>query len=363
MMKVMVLLETIEMGGPAKNLLDTLALLREQIQFTIVTYLRGQQVDSPFIDCARDMHLPVSVLREKCCYDPSAILQLRTLVNSVQPDIIQIHNTKSRLYGVFLRMSKALRNIPQIHYVHGETWVDAKQIVYNHLDRLLFRRSRHIVVVSTSQREKLTGWGVPRERIRVIHNAINIKPFHPKPPSATKTILCVGRLSKEKGHVLLVEAIHQLVAEGERGFKLVLVGDGPERQNVGHYVRENSLHEWIEFAGYQPDPEPYYDRADLFVLPSLTEGFPNVLLEAALHYVPMISFAVGGVTEAFRPEREIVLLRQRSKEVLADAIRGYLRAPDSYRQMSIRARQRVELDYTMQRKAEKLLQFYQELVN
>ena len=229
-----------------------------------------------------------------------------------------------------------MAQIPQVHVFHGETWVNVKQRLYNHLDRKLLKRSRHIIVVSAAQTRLLASWGVSPDRITVIPNAIAVRPSQPKPVSRTPTILSVGRLSPEKGHLLLMQAVRDLIAAGHCEFRVVLVGDGPERAAIERYVQQNRLSRWVSLEGYQADTERYYGQADLFVLPSYTEGFPNVLLEAAMHYVPMVSFPVGGVADAFADGQEIVLVPGPDREALARQIGHFLQSPQSYRDMALR---------------------------
>ena len=188
-------------------------------------------------------------IQERFRFDPQAVLQLQSFIQARNPDLLQVHNTKSRLFGVLLRRMRRISTIPQIDCFHGETWVNAKQHVYNYMDRQLLKRSRHIVVVSEFQARLLVSWGIPRDRITVIPNAISIRPAEPKPKSDFKAILSIGRISREKGHITLIQAIHDVVAQGECGFKLVLVGDGPEQQGVVAYVQRHNLNDWVNFRG------------------------------------------------------------------------------------------------------------------
>ena len=172
----------------------------------------------------------------------------------------------------------------------------------------------------------------------------------------------MGRLSREKGQILLVQAAGDLVAQGQRHFRVVLVGDGPQQQEIARYVQQQNLQDWVALEGYQADTDHYYRQADLFVLPSYIEGFPTVLLEAAMHYVPMVSFPVGGVADAFADGREIVLVPGPDKDALARQIAHFLASPQSYQDMALRARRRVEQEHSLENKARRLLEYYHTLV-
>ena len=361
-MKILILMETEVFSGPAKNLLETLKLLRDEVHFEVATFLRGGAESSAFIEAVRGAGLPVHVIRERFRYDPSAIGCLSRIVQETAPDIIQIHNTKSRLYVTFLRRRLKRLGVREIHYFHGETWVDRKQHVYNLLDRFLFRAAPNIAVVAEYQKRLLGQWGVPESRITVIYNGIQTG-FVPAEGGRDKgCLLTVGRLSREKGHQILLDAVQLLQQRGVDGFCLHIVGDGPERQSLERYAAEVRLGNSVVFDGYRSEPSDFYRRAGLFILPSMTEGFPNVLLEAASHGVPVISFDVGGIPEIFRNGEEAVLLSDHTPESLADAIQDYLCSPDKYRQMAEKARLRVMREFSLEKKAARLLEYYKEIL-
>lgn len=361
-MRILILMETEVFSGPAKNLLETLKLLRGQLQFEVSTYLRGNAAGSVFADAFQKEGFPVHIVRERFRYDPAAFGHLRRVIRDVSPDVVQVHNTKSRLFITLLSRKLKKAGIDEVHYFHGETWVDQKQHFYNLLDRALFRSAPHVVVVAEYQKTLLCKWGVPEDRITVIYNGIQAG----APPAENRHdkgfLLTVGRLSREKGHGILLEAVCLLKQRGVKGFRLHVVGDGPERSKLEQFVADHKLGQMVCLEGYRPDPSDFYSRAGLFILPSLTEGFPNVLLEAATHGVPIVSFDVGGIPEIFRNGEEAVLLSDRTAAALADAIQDYLRIPDQYRGMAVHARDRVVQDFSLEVKAKRLLEYYKEIL-
>ena len=360
-MKILILMETEVFSGPAKNLLETLKLLRGKIHFEAATFLRGHAESSEFIDAVRAAGFPVHILREKFRYDPSAIAQLARILREVSPDVVQIHNTKSRLYVSLLRRRLRKRNVKEVHFFHGETWVDRKQHFYNRLDRFLFRAAPNIAVVADFQKRLLAGWGVPEDRIAVVYNGIQTEAVS-APGHERGFLLTVGRLSREKGHRILLEGVHLLRQRGVKDFCLHIVGDGPERTRLEEEAVEKQLGGMVAFEGYRSTPSAFYNRAGLFVLPSLTEGFPNVLLEAAAHGVPVISFDVGGIPEIFQNGEQAVLLVDHTAPALADSIQDYLLNPEKYEQMAEKARLRVMREFSLEKKADRLLGCYQEIL-
>ncbi len=361
--RVLVFMEAREFGGPAKNLVATSKLLAGAVDFRVVTFIRGQASSTEFTQQLNEHGVDCAVVRERFRYDPRGLSSVRQIVKSYRPDIVQIHNGKSRLYLYILRRMGLLRKLPTIDCYHGETWTDTKQLAYNKLDRWLFRRARNVIVVSQRQVRLLEEFGVPQDRITVIYNGIRLHDFSPRVPDTQLNIITVGRLSREKGHNDLLAAIRILHERGVSGFKLTVVGDGPEIESLKSRVTQYDIGDIVEFTGYQPDPTPYYETADLFVLPSLTEGIPNVLLEAAIHYVPIVSTSVGGVPEMFDQGREAVLVPPAQADALADGMGRCLNDAPFRHELAMAARARVESQFTDDHRAQHYLDYYNRLIS
>ncbi len=362
MIHVAVMMESESFGGPARNLLETARRLKDRVRFSIITFQRGSARSSEFMQQIEAMGFELHVLKEGFRYDPRAIMQMGRLITRLKPDILQIHNTKSRFYASLLRVYPQIRALPQIHLFHGETWVDTKQIIYNRLDRMLFRKSKNVITVSKKQKSLLESWGVDPEKITVLSNAVVPPKNMAKTAGSEVNILCIGRLSKEKGQIILVRAVRELVTRGKTGFRVLLVGDGKEYEEIKKYIEVHGLGKWVSLEGHQPNPVPYYQKASLFVLSSLTEGFPNVLLEAAVFEIPIIAFDVGGIPEIFEHGKEAWLIGQHDSTALAEAIGRFLEDPEPFRAMARMAKTRVERDFNMEKKAENLFEYYQRLL-
>lgn len=139
----------------------------------------------------------------------------------------------------------------------------------------------------------------------------------------TVTLLYVGRLAHEKGLDYLIYAIANLVHEGFK-VKLLIGGEGPEREKLESLSRELGLDTTIEFLGFIPfgkELDEIYIMSDIFVLPSFSEGAPKVLLEAMAKGLPLISTDVGGVSDIIKDEENGILIQPRSSEAIAHAVK------------------------------------------
>ena len=139
-------------------------------------------------------------------------------------------------------------------------------------------------------------------------------------------MLCVGRLSREKAQADLIKAAALLRKENKQGnLRFILVGEGPDQQMLKNMARCLLVEDWFVFSGHVSDLRSYYTLADLFVLPSHSEGSPNVLLEAMAAGLPIVATAVGGVPEIVTNEKQALLIEKHNPLALAQAIGRLLR--------------------------------------
>ncbi|UCE58138.1 MAG: glycosyltransferase family 4 protein [Phycisphaerales bacterium] len=166
------------------------------------------------------------------------------------------------------------------------------------------------------------------------------EPREGKPESIR--LLCVARLGPEKGLTLLLEALKVVVDKGV-GVCCTLVGDGPQRELLQQSARDWGLAEHVNFAGAvgQQDIHAHYDTADIFVLPSLAEGLPVVLMEAMAKEVPVIATRIMGIPELVDNGVNGLLVPPGCVQPLARAISELAGDADKRRQMGAKGREKV----------------------
>ena len=144
-------------------------------------------------------------------------------------------------------------------------------------------------------------------------------------------VLNVGALNaRQKGQIFALKSLQQLVEAGHKDIRLLLAGDVRVKQEWADFIKENKLEEFVVFLGYLPPAElaKIYDIADLFILPSLWEGFPNVVLEAMAHGCPVIATDVGGVREAIDDGRNGLVIGPKDVNALTNGILKIKNDPD-----------------------------------
>jgi glycosyltransferase involved in cell wall biosynthesis len=167
------------------------------------------------------------------------------------------------------------------------------------LVRSLILDNSHFVAISQQIERELTAWGVPSERLDRFGSGIDVDEFAPGESSVESQLparpraIFLGRLHPQKNLVVLLRA-WQLVRRQCPTANLLLAGDGPQRQELEQLVDELQLNHSVHFLGALGNPQPYLQASDVFVLPSISEGMSNSLLEAMACGLPCVVSAAGG---------------------------------------------------------------------
>ncbi|HTB90535.1 MAG TPA: glycosyltransferase [Steroidobacteraceae bacterium] len=374
--QVLAMMEAASVTGPAKNLigfgqwLNTPEGLRTGVRMSFATFDRNARADKAdsFIGTARAAGIDTHVIQEKRRFSVDVIPQLRRIVAATNPDIIQTHNGKSHL---LIKLLPGLRVRRQwFAFQHGYTSIDLKLRLYNQVDRLTLRSADRVVSVCQAFAPKLIEFGVKSARIRALHNAaVPIASISEPDRSALldqlgirrgeRVILSIGRLSREKGHADLVRAAGNLGSIlGE--WKLVLVGAGPEQSALERLATSVGIRDRVVFAGHTASVARFYSIADVFVLPSHSEGSSNVLLEAMMARVPIVATSAGGNGEIVLGGHSGLLVPIGDSLAIANAIARLLQDPSLARQCVDSAYARAGSDFSVERYRARLLSFYDE---
>ena len=370
-LRLLAIIEAYSITGPARNLLGFIEQAeRENVSATIVTYTRGEP-DNLFITTARRQGIPVETISESGPFDPRILRSLNAIVERVRPDIIQTHAVKSHFLA---RLAGLPRRAPWIAFHHGYTWPTRKARLYNQLDRWSLRGAAKVLTVSQPFCDELAAIGVARHRIQVIHNAIpagwgsaacepeQVASLRLKTgiPAGRKVILIVGRLSREKDHLTLLAAVHQLSRTLD--VHLLIVGDGPERQRIEQTIRQLGLEDRVTLTGQQPSAQPWYGIANIAVLSSLSEGSPNALLEAMATGVPVVATRVGGIPEIVTHEESALLVQPANVAQMEGAIRRLLTDTNLATALKKQSHQRIAERHAPEARMQRLVSVYRELL-
>ena len=332
--RVLAMLEARSISGSAKAVLEFAKEAAcgypgcQRIDLSIVTFDRGQG-ENCLTEAIRGIGTPLDIVSERRRFDTLVIPQLRSIVAKRRVNLIWSNSVKSHF---LVRLAGLNRDRCWVAFHHGYTATDLKMHVYNQLDRWSLPKADQVLTSSAAFVEELERRNVRPDHINVQH--MPVRPFAPvseKRKAAlrqqlwlgdhTRVLLCVGRLSHEKGHADLIRAFPKIrELSGDPSLHLLLVGEGPERSRIEELCRSLNLTDFVTLAGQQDDINPYYGIADIFMLPSVSEGCPNVLLEAMAAGVPVVATAVGGVPEVATNGREAILVTKHDTAGLASAV-------------------------------------------
>lgn len=381
MQRVVGIVEARTITGPAKNVIRFATQNRDVLDFHFVTYARTKSEQeatahsNDFIDTCRQNSLPVSVIWEQTRFDTHVLNRLAECLRALRPQIVQTHSVKSHFLFALIRKRIEAR---WIAFHHGYTAEDLKMRTFNQLDRFSLPRAHQVVTVCEAFKRDLLDYQIAPDRIHVLHNSLDpawgqragldrdasairsTLPGHGVAP----VLLCVGRLSKEKGHAILLEAVVRLRAALKRPelpipFALVLVGDGPERASLEEQIRVHQLESLVVLAGQRRDVRPYFAAADLLVLPSLSEGSPNVLLEAMAAKLPIVTTNAGGVREIVSNAETALIVPLNNPAEIAAALQYLIENPGVRNGIATRAYERLNEHFSPASYNRKLLCVYE----
>ncbi len=239
--------------------------------------------------------------------------------------IDHLHNHIGEGSATVAMLASALSGVPYSLTVHGPGEFDRPTLLA--LGEKV-HRSRFTVAVSEFGRSQLFRWTAPNDwaKIHIVRCGVLLDNAAISPPGAGRRLVCIGRISEQKGHLVLVEAIARLKAEP--AFEVILIGDGPLRRKVEEKATELCVLERLKIVGWlsagQVREEILKSRA--VVLSSFAEGLPVVLMEAFTFGRPVITTAIAGIPELVEHGISGWLVPAGSVDLLAEAMREALSA-------------------------------------
>ncbi len=182
-----------------------------------------------------------------------------------------------------------------------------------------YRGVRGYVAVSQAVKQVLIASGVSPERIRVVHDGVDVAPVGAPRAYTRPTIGCVGALVPHKDHATFLRAM-RIVTQRRPDVGAVILGEGPLRGPLTDQIQQMSLTSQVELLGYRPDIRRYLAGLRVFCHPSVEEGMGQVVVEALLAGVPIVATRAGGVAEVLEEGRWGQLVPARDPQALAEAL-------------------------------------------
>lgn len=280
------------------------------------------------------------------------------------------------LCGIPAYLLKKMSGVPLLLELHGD-YLDNKQWlaggleyrIYNLIGKYLLKKADLIRATSLKIRENLLLWGFNEKEIFYVPHRTDINKFNLNLDSSGlrkelgvekyKTLLFVGRFAPEKALHVLIKALDK-VKQDIPGIKLIMVGDGPEKDSVSKLVMDYDLTDNVLFLGRVSNKNIplYYNLADVLVLSSIFEGRPKVVQEALACGTPVVSTNLSGVSELVRDDETGFLVEVNDVAGFADAVKKLLLDKDLLDGMSGKCRLAMEQDFTWDKGINYMVKMY-----
>jgi glycosyltransferase involved in cell wall biosynthesis len=303
----------------------------------------------------RELGFEPQTYRPRRSPDLRCVRHLAGLMRRLGVDLLNGHEFDGAIYGTAAARLSGRPSVVTMHGNHSMTQAWRRRTAL----RWAFRASQAVVAVSDQTKQQLDrDLGLRADAVRVIHNGMPVGTGDPAPVRRElglredeTLILAVGNLVARKGHIVLLQALQRLEREGLGvAWRLAIAGGkgGPERAALEIFIAEHQLADRVHILTYRDDVPNLQAAAEVFVMPSLWEGFPLAILEAMLSGTPVIASDVCGIPEAIVSGEHGLLTPPGDVEALATALRRLLTDPSLREQLAAGARARALREFTLE---------------
>lgn len=367
MKKLALVITQSEMGGAQKSILLLANSLKDQYDITVYSASGGMMIDELEKIGVKFISVPNMVREINLSNDFKAYKFLTAEFKSKKFDIVHCHSSKA---GILARMAASKANIRNVVYTaHGfvfnEPMSTIKRNIYIFLERYAAKKTNTIISVSPYDIDIAKAHNIkPQNKFCYIPNGIDFGEAQ-LDVAATKSELAiesedfifglVGNFYETKGHRYLISAFNNLIKDGYNA-KLLLVGDGMLKEEMEQLAKDNNN---IKFLGFRADGDKIVKIFDCFVMSSVKEGFPFVILEAIKNRVPVISTDVGAISQILDhgnlgkivPAKDIDALKQAMIEAISNV--------ENLRYTADKAYESCKSNYSLENMIEKTKEIYE----
>ena len=353
-------------GGPDKTILNSPRFLSPHYRM-LCGYLHPPH-DPGFADLrakAARYNAPLVSIPDRGPWDWRVVTELLKVCRRDKVRIYHGHDYKTNALGLLLARFHRMRLVTTLHgWVHHT----GRTPLYYKIDRWTLPRYERVVSVSQDLHDAALASGVPAGRAVLLENGIDVDDYRRRRPVAVAkaalglppglNVGACGRLEKEKAFDVLIRSVAKLPA-----VRLTVLGEGGDRPRLEALVRELGVGDRVTLPGWVSDVRGTFEAFDVFALPSLREGLPNVLLEAMALEVPCVATRIAGIPRLIQDGANGLLVEPGDQAGL-DAALGTLTADRTMReQFAAAGRRTIEGRYSFAVRMAKLRAVYDELLS
>jgi len=315
----------------------------------------------PFVGRMKERGVETHLVHLAPLFNPLALWRLTRLLVRERVTILQTHGARANFYG---RIAGRLAGVPVIISTVHNSLKDyevrsLRRWLYTVLLRLTLPPVHRIICVSeANRRDLIEECPAVAAKTQTVYNGVDPSAFSSQPDrqpvrkelgtTQGPVLVTIGRLTDQKGHRYLLQALPRLLETWPQ-LCCVFVGEGELRDALYDMAIDLGVEQACRFVGVREDIADILAAADLFVLPSLSEGFPFVLLEALAMGRPVVASRVNGVPELIEDHKTGLLVPARDPQALAAAIREMLSDPTAASKMGADGRAVVRERFTVDR--------------
>ncbi len=321
---------------------------------------------TPSTDCANPDDLPIELVQVRDFTNPLACLALGMRLRKKYPFVSLVMGHMGNGTRCARKLAAVL-GVPMLGVFGGsDVNVELPKDLYRHAyAELLADPSSHFLTVAGYLRDKLIEVGAPPERVFVWHRGTNLAEFIQiaRPPTAERPVRLIisARFYEVKGHEYALRAIAKLRSEG-RSVELVLLGDGPLKDQMHGLAAELGITDQVQFVGQVAHDEVkrHLHAADVYLHPSVScaegrvEGVPNAIMEAHATGLPVVATRHGGIEEVVVDGQTGFLVDERDADQLADRIGRLVDNRELRLEMGRRGRAHIEQEFNLELQARRL---------
>jgi len=336
--KLAVLVQDLEFGGTQRYAINLLTHIDREIFDPELWVLRG---GTDMMAMAESAGITIVRFSHYSWVGPLALLGLWARLRHSRPDVLYTLTVIPNTWGRFLGH---LSGVPVIVS-------SFRNRIAPQFEKWLSRWSTRIVCNAESLKEMIVRqFSVDPQRMTVIPNGVDTDFFSPEENrTATEpTVVYVGRLVPQKAPLTLLEGF-RLALQKIPEARLVMIGNGPLKPDVEHFISSHGLTSCVSLLPGTPDVRSHLRRARIFALASLFEGSPNVMIEAMATGLPIVATKVDGIPELLTHGLSGLLVEPENPSALAEAFTALLPDEAKCREMGIQARKKVLTDHSLER--------------
>jgi glycosyltransferase involved in cell wall biosynthesis len=371
--RVVALIDALGPGG-AEALTGTYAPRLRDIGFDVKVVVLQERAGNLVAKRLQDSGIDVDLVRVDRLLQVRQIARLMRCLRRKNADLIHAHLEFSSILGSLFRRVAAVPLVATLHTLERPNLSGRDGMRLRLMSFMLNRCADQVICLSQMSAELGRRSGIVHAPIEVLPNGIEIDRYSSQATGArvavrsalgidqdVPLVACVAVLRRLKGIHVLIEAFKPVHAKLPSA-RLLVVGDGPERAALAAQVQEQRLNDVVVFGGFRNDIPEILHASDLFVLPTLQDALPTVLMEAMAARLPIVASATGGIPEMIENGVSGLLTPPGDPIALASALVRVLTDKKLAAELAAAGRERVQAQFSLDGQVARLAAIYDTLI-